>query len=337
SFARAVGSVSGTADVQARSISPRGVDEALYPRLARIPGVATVSPVVELSGRLPPREAGMGGQRITVLGIDSLRAMAATPSLLGMPVGNSGRDLALTDGIYLSRAAMVAAGASPGKTVRIVAAGVARDLRVAGVLAGAGEEAMLGVLDIGEAQWRFGQLGRLQRFDIKLDEGADRDTVLARLEATLPAEAEIVRAEDEASRSASLSRAYRVNLGMLAMVALLTGGFLVFSAQSLSVARRGPQFALLRVLGMRPASLRALVLLEGAALGLVGATLGVAAGFGMAAGVLAILGGDLGGGYFRGGSVPLNFDPLAAAGFAALGLAVAVASSWWPAATAARA
>ena len=37
---------------------------------------------------------------------------------------------------------------------------------------------------------------------------------------------------------------------MLALVALLTGGFLVFSAQSLSVARRRPQFALLRTLGL---------------------------------------------------------------------------------------
>lgn len=341
SFARAVGSVSGTADLQVRSISPRGVDEALYPRLSRIDGVISVSPAVELSGRLPPQEPGMSGPRITVLGLDTLRAMIATPSLLGIPVGAQdaapGASLAATDAVYLSRAAMTAAALKPGQRVQIVAAGMAHDLQVAGVLAGAGDEAMLAVLDIGEAQWRFGQLGRLQRFDIKLADGADRAAVVARLQEALPSEAEIVRAENEASRSASLSRAYRVNLGMLAMVALLTGGFLVFSAQSLSVARRGPQFALLRVLGMRRTSLRGLVLIEGAALGLAGASLGVLAGFGLAAGVLALLGGDLGGGYFRGDQVPLAFDRWAAAGFAVLGLLVALASSWWPAEAAARA
>ena len=37
---------------------------------------------------------------------------------------------------------------------------------------------------------------------------------------------------------ANLSRAYRVNLNVLALVALFTGGFLVFSTQSLEVARR---------------------------------------------------------------------------------------------------
>ena len=36
--------------------------------------------------------------------------------------------------------------------------------------------------------------------------------------------------DSSAARSSALSRAYRVNLEMLAMVALLTGGFLVFSA-----------------------------------------------------------------------------------------------------------
>ena len=37
------------------------------------------------------------------------------------------------------------------------------------------------------------------------------------------------------NQAANLSRAYRVNLTMLAAMALLTGGFLVFSAQALSV------------------------------------------------------------------------------------------------------
>ena len=50
--------------------------------------------------------------------------------------------------------------------------------------------------------------------------------------------------------SAELSRSYRVNLDVLALVALFTGGLLVFSTQALAVVRRRAQFALLRVLGV---------------------------------------------------------------------------------------
>lgn len=340
SFSRAVGTVSGAADVQVRAVAPVGVDEALYPVLAHVAGVAGVSPVVELNGRFE----GVEGARVTLLGIDALRAARVTPGLLGTPLGGAvgaGDNPLADDLVYLSRAALVAAGVKPGETVRIVAAGRVQRLRVGGLLGalpgGAGDDSALAVMEISGAQWRFGQVGRLQRFDLALADGASRERVLAAVRAALPDGAEIVSADDEASRSASLSRAYRVNLGMLAMVALLTGGFLVFSAQSLSVARRIPHFALLRVLGMGRGALRGQLLVEGLVLGLGGAVLGVGLGYALAAVVLGVLGGDLGGGYFRSGSAQLRFEPWAAAGFAALGVSVALVSSWWPAEAAARA
>ncbi len=96
-----------------------------------------------------------------------------------------------------------------------------------------------------------------------------------------------------------LSAAYRVNLDMLALIALLTGGFLVYSAQSLSVARRRAQFALLRVLGMRRKKVLGQVLTEAMVLGVIGAGSGVVLGLGLASLALNLLGGDLGGGYFH--------------------------------------
>jgi putative ABC transport system permease protein len=57
-------------------------------------------------------------------------------------------------------------------------------------------------------------------------------------------------AEDNRARISNVSRAYRVNLNVLALVALLTGAFLVFATQLTSVAQRSTQFALLGVLGL---------------------------------------------------------------------------------------
>jgi len=47
----------------------------------------------------------------------------------------------------------------------------------------------------------------------------------------------------------NLSRAYRVNLSVLALVALFTGGFIVHSAIALAVTRERARLALLGVLG----------------------------------------------------------------------------------------
>jgi putative ABC transport system permease protein len=91
---------------------------------------------------------------------------------------------------------------------------------------------------------------------------------------------------NQESRNNNLSRAYRVNLTVLALVALFTGAFLVFSTQALSVLRRRSQFALLRVLGLPRRALLRQVLVEGASLGVIGALLGIAAGYGLAAAAL---------------------------------------------------
>ena len=92
---------------------------------------------------------------------------------------------------------------------------------------------------------------------------------------------------DATQRVGNLSRAYRVNLTVLALVALFTGAFLVFSVLSLSVARRAQQFALLGVLGLTARQRRALVLAESAVLGLVGSVAGIALGTVLAALALA--------------------------------------------------
>ncbi len=328
-FAEAIRTVNGDADLQVHATGPLGFGETLYPSLARLPGVAQASPVVELTATAGPKAP------LTLLGLDVLRAAAVTPRLLGAPAaGASPLD---DNALFLSDAALVASGRRIGDTVRITAAGRAADFLIAGRLPGIEDDQAIGVIDIATAQWRFGQLGRLQRIDLKLAEGADRAAVQAAISRSLPATAEVVSRQSQARRSDSLSRAYRVNLDMLALVALLTGAFLVYSAQALSVARRRSQFALLRVLGVSRRALLAQIVLEAAVVGSIGALAGLALGLALAAAALRLLGGDLGGGYFTGAAPPLSFDPGAAAVFGALGLLAALAGSLAPAREAARA
>ncbi len=136
--------------------------------------------------------------------------------------------------------------------------------------------------------------------------------------------------------SSNLSRAYRVNLTVLALVALFTGAFLVYSVLSLSIARRAQQFALLGVLGLTSGQRRRLVLAESLLLGAVGSIMGIALGTGLADLGLQVLGGDLGGGYFSGVAPDLQWNSAAAVVYALLGTAAAGAGGWLPALAAQR-
>ncbi len=325
-FDRAIRTVNGDADLQVHGSSALGFAEALYPRLVRVPGVAAASPVVELTAQIGEHTA------LTLVGLDVLRAATVTPSLVGR-----GGDPLSDQSLFLSAAALQVSGARVGDPVTVTAAGRRATFTIAGVLPGVEAGQRIGAVDIAAAQWRFGQLGRLQRVDLRLAEGADPAKIAAAIAAVLPVGAEIVSRQTEERRSDSLSRAYRVNLDMLALMALLTGAFLVYSAQSLSVARRRTQFALLRVLGVSRRALLAQVLIEALAVGALGAVAGLGLGLGLAEAALRVLGGDLGGGYFIGASPQLAFAPGAAATFGGLGLAAALIGSLLPARQAANA
>lgn len=340
-FGDAVRSVSGEADLQVRASSGLGFDESLYPRLMKLPGVADASPVVQLRAAVGPK-----GTQVSLLGLDVLRTLTVSPSLIGRrqqspAAGGGGRtggaDAALDiDAIYLSQQALDATGLKPGDKARVQAGAHSHLFTVAGDLPGAAAGQMLAVIDISAAQWRFGRLGKLDRVDLRLAQGVAAEQVRARVAAALPASARLTDAEAESRRGGDLSRAYRVNLDMLALVALLTGGFLVYSAQSLSVTRRLRQFALVRTLGMERRALTAQLLGEGATLGIVGSLAGLAIGYFIAAAAIRYAGGDLGAGYLQGATPHLRFAPSAAMLFLGFGIATAVAGSWAPARAASR-
>lgn len=328
SFDRAVRSVGGAADLSIRAASPLGFDERLYPAIATAPAIGDASPVVSLPARI-------GAVPVTLLGIDAIRAARVTPALVGVPAAAADAGAALgADALFLSRALLAQSGLRPGARVTLTANGRAAAFVVAGTAPGAGDEARLAVADIATVQWRFGRLGRLDRVDVATD---DVDAARRALAPRLPAEARLSSPELQAGQGEAISRAYRVNLEMLALVALLTGGFLVFSAQSLSVVRRQRVFALLRTLGLPRGGVVAAVGGEGLAIGLVGALLGIGLGYLLARTALGLLGGDLGAGYFRDAVPRLSVAPGAVLVFLLLGIATALAGSLVPARLAARA
>ena len=336
-FTAATKTLSGQADVQV-SGRERLFDEAIYARLATMPGVEVASPVLLVKAGVP----GQGGE-LQVVGIDAFRAGAVTPGLVGMGNGGNMMDILADDAIFLSPAAASWLQRQSGGAVQLRSGTRTLTLRVAGGMPQARRGQRIAMMDIGAAQWRFERVGKLSRIDLKLQAGVNRDSFQQSLAQTLEREfpgrfrVEQPNDENQESRNSGMSRAYRVNLTVLALVALFTGAFLVFSTQALSVIRRRSQFALLRVLGVERKQLLRQVLLEGTSLGLVGALLGIGSGYALAATALHYFGADLGAGLFAGVRPEVAFPPLAAAVFFALGLGVAVLGCMAPAIEASRA
>ena len=327
-LAQGVQTLSGDADLELRG--PRGgFAEALFPLIARMPEVAVASPVVEVDAKIEG-----GDMPLKIIGLDVFRAGYIQPGLI--PGATDRLDTLRPDVLFVSPAAGRSLGVAKGDTLhfRVALADVA--LRVAGEIVSAGNQ-RLAVMDIAGAQVVFDRVGLLSRIDLRLRPGVDATAFAERVRAMLPPGLAVLRPETAIAAGASLSRSYRVNLDVLALVALFTGGLLVFSTQAHAVVRRRAQFALLRVLGVTRRRLTLLIVAEGALIGIAGSAFGLALGYALAQAAVRWVGADLGSGYFRGVVPTLAPEPVALGIFFALGVVAAVAGSFVPAVEAARA
>ncbi len=319
-------SLFGLADYAVRAPG-QGFDEELYPRIASVPGVAVASPVVEALARIP------GSDRpLRLVGIDPFKARQLQPAVAAAgATASQGGGLLADNSVWLSPAAAQLYGLQVGDELRVQVALDVIVLRVAGFLPPSEYRQPLGMLDIGTAQWRLDRLGHLDRVDLRLEAGADPQAVRAAIEALLPPGVSLTTPGQAGDDAVRLSRAYRSNLTALALVALFTGAFLVYATQSLAVARRRREIALLHAMGLTVREQLAASLLSGAIVGTLGAALGIALGIAVARAGLAAFGADLGAGYFRGLAPTLEVSATEALAFFLLGVGAAVAATLGPA------
>lgn len=342
-FEAAARSANGQPDASLRC--EPACDDALVDAVAALPDVASAHPLIELH-TYARRHTGTGthtetrrdtntGTRVgvTVLGLDGLSIWTVAPDL-GPRVAPEESRLAMlaADRVFLNPAAQQQLGANVGDELAIQDGTTWTLWRVAGQVAAAGPPTL--VVDIAAAQARLGQAGRLTRVDVRLHPGATVAALHAAWQATGATRfphAQWHKPQEEAQALSALSRAYRVNLTVLALVALFVGTFLVFSVLALSVAQRTPEFALLGVLGLTARERQGLVLLDAGVTGVLGAALGIGLGVALSAAALQGLSGDLGGGYFAGVAPTLHVDGVACAVFGGLGLAAALMGAYLPA------
>ena len=339
SFQQAIDAINGQADLRITASSGL-LDEALLERVATLDGVETASPVLDQTLQVRGTQGGTA-QSLRFVATEPLTALGITPALV--PPGPPSQQ---ADRLWLSAAAWrmldlpEPASIDPEAAPRLqvlTGAGL-RSLAVAGI-AEAVEGEALALMDLGSAQWAFGQSGQLSRIDLRLATGQPLAARRAAIAAALGKAVQVTAPAEDGQRMSNISRAYRVNLDMLALVALLTGTFIVFAALSLAALRQQPVFALFTILGAGPGFAARALLGQASAIGLAGAVVGTGAGIALAQLLISVVGGDLGGGYFRGSRPQLSINWSSALGFGLLGwltaivggLAPALSTRHWPA------
>jgi putative ABC transport system permease protein len=325
-FSRAMKSVQGEPDaVIAPRDSAANVPLSVVNQIARDPAVLVAAAVIDLRVRIDDDT-----DAVRLIGLDVLSAPTVMPDLLPRQ-SDAVPGSVFEGGVYLSRALATRLQRNAGDTITLTRGDASWRVRIAGDVPAARENDLIAVADIAWVQAQFGPVDAVSEARIRLAPNTNVDAWRTRVSANMPAGLIVKAANDEGARVSNLSRAYRVNLNVLALVALLTGGFLVFATQLTAVAQRSTQFALLGVLGLTPSQRMRQVLLEAIAIGIPGSALGLLLGYALAFVFTRLLGGDLGGGYFTGSAPTLIVAPLSVALFFVLGCAASLAGAAYPA------
>lgn len=250
----------------------------------------------------------------------------------GAPVG--------PDQVMVDAATADRHGFKVGDRITVITQVAPREFEVTGI-AGFGEAdnlggATLAIFDLPTAQEVFNKPGVVDSIDVSAGSGVSVTELRENLEGVLP---EGVEAADAQEVAAEISGAIKEGLGffntallVFAGISLFVGAFLIFNTFSITVAQRTREFALLRALGASGRQVTGAVFLEALVIGIVASAAGIAAGFGIAVGLQALLKGfgiDL-------PSEGLVFLPRTAIVGAALGILVTMVSAIGPARRAAK-
>lgn len=307
---------------------PGGLDEKLYVHLRTQFGVRDAAPVIEgyasidnetlhLLGVDPFAEAVVRGH---LAGVDR----AATTRLLTQPATVAIADVTAAR-LKLAAGMRVALRLGPRTpTVEVAALIPTNDqnrARLDGLL----------LTDIATAQELLGMAGGLSWIDLVLPEGPAGSAQLTRLRAALPATAEIVPAASRSEALAQMTRAFRINLTAMSLLAMLVGMFLIYNTMTFAVLQRRRLLGLLRALGVTRRELFALIVREGLLVGALGTAFGLLAGIALGYGLVQLVARTINDHYFVVSVATLTVAAAPLFKGAALGLLATVAAVIIPA------
>jgi putative ABC transport system permease protein len=286
--------------------APAGsLDESILPELRRRLGARPVmiTPVFETTAARP-RGAGSdkigGRETFTILGLDlvALAAYAGVNANMSDAAGRPAGAWIDPKGVFISSELARSDRLKPGDRLPLVVQDRVETFVIEAVLPDRRDAPGLSshwlLMDLPAAQEVAGLRGRIDRVELLVEPGPDRDQ---RREALRPlleerASGRWIVASPASRRTAAvtMTRAFEFNLTLLSLLALAVGAGLVFQALDGAALRRRDEIAVLVSLGVTPREIAAAWVLESAALGLAGGAAGLPLGWLGASGAMALVG-----------------------------------------------
>ena len=279
---------------------PRGVNESLYTRLRVEKGIRSIAPVV--AGEILIDEA-----RIQMLGLDPFAESQIRPFSFDVQTGPGetvpsaetlfGSLLTEPGAALMSRQTARALGLELGDAFEVMAG---TRIHAGNLLGFIGDDQALQnlvVVDIAVAQNWLSQPGWLSRIDVRIPD--DDRALRERVETALPAGTQLLSAQSRTRSLAQMSQAFMTNLAAMSLLALLVGLFLIYNSVSFAVLQRRRLIGVLRALGVTRGQVFALIMAEGAVLGLLGAAIGVTLGIWLGEHLLVLISRSINDLYFR--------------------------------------
>jgi putative ABC transport system permease protein len=138
--------------------------------------------------------------------------------------------------------------------------------------------AQLLVMNLTALQRLTGKVGHLDRLEFVVEPGVGarraRADLIERLTEMAGDRWLLSTPQEREAAAAMMTRAFRLNLTLLSLIALLVGVYLIVQALDGAVVRRREEIAVLRSLGVEERTIRRAWLLEAGVIGLVGGALG---------------------------------------------------------------
>ncbi len=278
-----VKSIAGPATLQLRAHDADGFDQALLPRVQRLPGVVRAAALLDL----PATIVSAGSRSVTVQLVSAGPALAALDGLSNeLPLNSS----TLAPGILLPSATANSLGLSstvvhaleaPRPSVRLDLQGRASLVRVNAILGsqtiGPLASAMGAIAQLPLIQQLSGLPGRVSSILVQSAPGREA-LVRGELERVGAGRLSVVPADEDV---ALISQALRPNAqatGFFALVSGLVGLLLAFNAMLLTTPERRRMIADLRIQGVRRWQLAQMLLFQALCLGVVASLAGLLVG-----------------------------------------------------------
>lgn len=249
---------------------PEGLDERIYTEL-RLSGIRATAPMIEVHGVA-------GGETLRLLGVDPLAEGRFRDTPGSSRAGNGSDLIALPNTALLAAPTAQRLSIGSGDSLEFRLGARVHTMRIIGLIeAGDNAAAIDGLLitDIATAQEVSGTTGRLGWIDLKIPDGREGDLLRARIEALLPAVAEIVPAEARTRSLSEMSRAFHTNLTAMSLLALLVGVFLIYNTMAFAVVQRRGLIANQRLIGVTRLEVMATILIEALVIGSIGTLIGL--------------------------------------------------------------